>query len=253
MEGEKSGNPVRRIREVFAGMSEESGLREYASVRGFARFVHCSESGIRDIEQKGKISRRFSQLIEMATGVSAEWLMRCPDDSEEIVGVNGLPWRGEDLDLLRLLPGLKPMLIACPSVLPAVIGKLVEMMLKEDFVEAKVVGLLHVLGLLQRRGLFERLASGQTASVDQRWHGDDLEPLIKNALGVLAPGAEELSKGQMRELEYLKSVEPRPAEDSRINELWDSFREATKKDFILRDSSLKMRARDRERIKNRPR
>ena len=215
-------------------MSEESGLRDYASVRGFARFLGCSESAIRNIERKDAdrkepISRRLAQLIEWRTGVSANWLMQWPDDSVPIRGVNGRPWRGENLDLLRLLPGLKPMLIACPSLLPAAIAKFTEMMLKEEFVDGDVGGLLAVLQLLQRRGLFDRIVSGQMVSNSEQWPENEPGPLVSDALGLLAPGAEELSKEQLRELEFRKSVELKPSEGSRIDELWDNYLKWRKK------------------------
>jgi hypothetical protein len=230
MSDENQMHPVERIRSIFAEMSEESGLRNYSSIRGFAEFVGCSESAIRKVEKGGELTPRLAKLIEWRTGVSAKWLVGSSGPSDPIIGVNGLPWNGENLDLFRLLPALKPMLVACPSIVPLAIGRLVESMLMQDFLEGRVEGLLAVTQMLQRRGIFcwsDTIDGPRFEGFGKTgyWRSFERQPLLDEALSLMLEVRGTLSESQLHRLEYLKSVEPPAPEGARTKNLLEDYRQ----------------------------
>lgn len=93
----KRVHPVKRIRQALEISPEKSGLRIFATSKGFASLIDRSVSSVRNVESGStKKWDRLANQIEMKTGVSAEWMLSNPDPTKPILGVDGKPWRPEN-------------------------------------------------------------------------------------------------------------------------------------------------------------
>ena len=165
-------HPVQRVRESLLALSEESGMRLHASPRGFAKWLGRSESLIRNVENGcAPLSANLAKRIGEKTGVSAEWLLN-PVAGGPILGTDGREWRAAD----HLDPyaggelDFRPLLLSCPQMLPALVGKLVEARLGMDLEGGSSESLTRTLALLRELGpltgaAFERRLLGLLTGV----------------------------------------------------------------------------------------
>jgi plasmid maintenance system antidote protein VapI len=130
-------------------------MRHHASPRGFARWLGRSESLIRNVENGcAPLSSNLARRIEEKTGVSADWLLN-PDAAGSIMGSDGREWSAaEHLD--PIAGGeldFRPLLLSCPQMLPALVGKLVEARLGMELEEGgSSTSLTRTLALLRELG-----------------------------------------------------------------------------------------------------
>ena len=180
-------HPVQRVRESLLTLSEESGMRLHASPRGFAKWLGRSESLIRNVENGcAPLSANLARRIGEKTGVSAEWLLN-PDTAAgpvmdgPIIGSDGREWRAAD-HLDSYAGGeldFRPLLLSCPQMLPALVGKLVEIRLGMDLEGGSSESLTRVLALLRELGpltaaafeqrLLEALTGDQAEALLEMW------------------------------------------------------------------------------------
>ena len=93
----KRPHPVKRIRQALEISSERSGLRMFATSRGFASLIDRSVSSVRNVESGStKKWDRLAKQIEKKTGISAEWMLSKPDPTEPILAIDGKPWNPEE-------------------------------------------------------------------------------------------------------------------------------------------------------------
>jgi len=129
-------------------------MREHAHPRGFAKWLGRSESLIRNVENGcAPLSSNLAKRIEEKTGVAADWLLN-PDAAGPIIGSDGREWSAaEHLD--PIAGGeldFRPLLLSCPQMLPALIGKLVEARLRLDMEGGSSDSLTRTLALLRELG-----------------------------------------------------------------------------------------------------
>jgi len=129
-------------------------MRLHASPRGFAKWLGRSESLIRNVENGcAPLSANLAGRIGEKTGVSAEWLLN-PVVGGPILGTDGREWRAAD----HLDPyaggelDFRPLLLSCPQMLPALVGKLVEARLGMDLEGGSSGSLTRTLALLRELG-----------------------------------------------------------------------------------------------------
>jgi hypothetical protein len=91
-------HPIRLIVKAY----RRSGLMNIKSTADFAQMVGCSDSLIRNTESgRLRLSEKLSHRIELATGVSSDWLLRTDAkwreredvSSETIMDVSGKHWQ----------------------------------------------------------------------------------------------------------------------------------------------------------------
>ena len=126
-----TSHPIRRIRESFLKLSDESGMKKLASVSGFAKWLGRSESLIRNVENNvTEFSGQLARLIELKTGVSSDWMLSDDAATSIILAKDGSPWdAAEYLDpYVRggLLFKMGLILDTKPDIVPALVAKLVE-------------------------------------------------------------------------------------------------------------------------------
>jgi DNA-binding phage protein len=138
-------HPFKRIRESFRGLSEESGMKNYASTAGFANWLGRSPSLIRNVENgNATLSKHLAAIVEYKTGVSAAWLLS--DDASgpgEIMAKTGLPWNPVDyLDPYSsrgLLSYFGILLDKEPHLVPALVGAVVEARIMMELVRGGLI------------------------------------------------------------------------------------------------------------------
>ncbi|MEY3896968.1 MAG: hypothetical protein RLZZ214_2489 [Verrucomicrobiota bacterium] len=138
-------HPFKRIRESFRGLSEESGMKNYASTAGFANWLGRSASLIRNVENgNATLSKHLAAIVEYKTGVSAAWLLS--DNASgpgEIMAKSGLPWNPVDyLDPYSsrgLLSYFGILLDKEPHLVPALVGAVVEARIKMELVRSGLI------------------------------------------------------------------------------------------------------------------
>ena len=156
-------------------------MRLHASPRGFAKWLGRSESLIRNVENGcAPLSANLARRIGEKTGVSAEWLLNSAGDGP-ILGTDGREWRAAD-HLDSYAGGeldFRPLLLSCPQMLPALVGKLVEVRLGMDLEGGSSESLTRVLALLRELGpltaaafeqrLLEALTGDQAEALLEMW------------------------------------------------------------------------------------
>ena len=129
-------------------------MRQHASPRGFSKWMGRSESLIRNVENGcAPLSSNLAKRIEEKTGVAAEWML-APVADGPIMGSDGREWSvAEHLDPFAG-GGLdfRPLLLSCPQMLPALVGKLVEVRLGLDMEGGGSESLTRTLALLRETG-----------------------------------------------------------------------------------------------------
>lgn len=209
MPNDPSSHPVRRVRKSLANLSEESGLCAYATLKGFAQWIGTSESLIRNVEGgRLPVSDKLASLISVKTGVAKGWLCSLTATDEPIQASDGRPWSERSLDIFSQLPNLKRLLLASPSLLPSIVGKLVEVQIAEEFYGGKGGMLINVLDQLRCRGFFDD-GKPRTNRLEPTEGGLQFPSWAGAAFDLLVSTAEALSEEETRTLELLKSVEPK--------------------------------------------
>jgi len=192
-----------------------------AEVKEFSRWVGCSESLIRNVENGvAEISEKLAKSIEDRTGVSARWLVSSPKPEDPIPDRRGGRWIAGRLDPFSFLPNLDRLLAACPTLLPRIVGKLVEaQMLAEMHNDGKIETLKRILHLLDSHDFFEE-SNGGHHPLD--WLARDDRPKAMNDLGInlLMNLSPELTADQIRDLENLRVTEPEIPATSRLSEIY---------------------------------
>lgn len=218
MPGDPKTHPIRRVRDAFATLPDRSRLAE---AKNFSRWVGCSESLIRNVENREVgTSDKLAKLIEDKTGVSAEWILSEPKPDDPILDRNGGPWTADRLDPFAFLPNLERLLAACPTRIFGIVGKMVEsQMLAELHDRGEIRTLKTMLSFLQKQGFFEEPSNGRHPL---EWLADKDEPdsLEKIGLSLLLSNSPTLSANQIRDLENLRVNEPEIQEGSRASEIY---------------------------------
>lgn len=77
----KKESPVRKLRALIG---EIPSLAFYKTQDGFAQLIERSGQYVRVLESTGKINQKVALQMEMATGVSSEWLLD-PSTSPDVI------------------------------------------------------------------------------------------------------------------------------------------------------------------------
>ena len=138
---------------------EELGLRRYATSAGFAEYLGCSASYVRNVECG--ITEKWDKLasmVEKETGVSSEWLLSNPDPQQPIMSIHNNEWNpAEALDPLGRrngMPDWRMLVRNCPDVLPGMIAKMVEEQLRHDLREGQDRFLIDLVRAFDDRDTF---------------------------------------------------------------------------------------------------
>lgn len=192
-----------------------------AEVKNFSEWVGCSESLIRNVENGvAPISEKLAKTIEDRTGVSAKWLLGSPGPEDPIVDRRGHRWIAGRLDPFSYLPNLERLLAACPTLLPRIVGKLVEaQMLSELHNDGAISTLKRMLSILDGHDFFEESRSGRHPL---SWLARDEQPEAMKELGIrlLMDLSPTLTAEQVRDLENLRVNEPDIPAGSRLLEIY---------------------------------
>ena len=152
-------HPIRRVRDALKTTPEELGLRRHSTSAGFAEFLGCSSSYIRNVEC-GITENwvKLASLVEKKTGVSSDWLLSNPDPQQPIMVIHNTEWNPtEVLDPLgprEGMPDWRMLVRNCPDMLPGVIAKMVEEQLRYDLREGRDRFLTNLVRAFEESGTF---------------------------------------------------------------------------------------------------
>ena len=216
----KPPHPIKRIREAIGSLPEDSGAHRLSRVKDFSRWIGCSESLIRNVEN-GVVacSRKLARAIESKTEVSAEWLLSADAASSPILDQRSKPWSADRLDWHCNLPNFERLLAACPSLLPGIVAQMVEEQMLTELHKGEVPTMLAVLSLLKRRNFFDE---DDSRHAPMRWPEADDQRMEQRqtGIGLLMDQSADLAKEQCQALDYLRATEPPIPEDSELLELY---------------------------------
>lgn len=218
MSTDKKDHPIRRIREALAQLPDRSRMAE---VKHFSKWVGCSESLIRNVENGvTPMSEKLAKSIEDRTGVSAKWLLNSPKPDDPILDWRGRRWIAGRLDPFSYLPNLERLLAACPTLVPAIVAKLVEaQMLYELHSDGAIGTLKRILRILDSHDFFEDSKAGPhpLGSLGRDNRAEETKDRGINLLMNLSPTP---TADEIRELEFLRASEPDIPAGSRLPEIY---------------------------------
>lgn len=218
MSADKKDHPIRRIREALAQLPDRSRMAE---VKHFSQWVGCSESLIRNVENGvTPMSEKLAKSIEDRTGVSAKWLLNSPKPDDPILDRRGGRWIAGRLDPFTYLPNLERLLAACPTLVPAIVGKLVEaQMLAEMHDDGMISTLKRILSILDSNDFFEDSKTGPRFSGSLGRY-DRSEETKERGIRLLMNLSPTITAEEIRELEFLRASEPDIPVGSRLPEIY---------------------------------
>jgi len=218
MSTDKKDHPIRRIREALAQLPDRSRMAE---VKNFSQWVGCSESLIRNVENGvTPMSEKLAKSIEDRTGVSAKWLLNSPKPDDPILDKRGGRWIAGRLDPFSYLPNLERLLAACPTLVPAIVAKLVEaQMLYELHNDGEIGTLKRILRILDSHDFFEDSKAGPNplGSLGRDNRSEETKDRGIHLLMNLSPTH---TADEIRELEFLRASEPDIPAGSRLPEIY---------------------------------
>ena len=155
----KPAHPIRRVRDALKATPEELGLRRYATSAGFAEFLGCSSSYVRNVEcEITEKWEKLASMVEKKTGVSSKWLLSNPDPQQPIMSIHNAEWNpAEALDPLgprEGMPDWRMLVRNCSDMLPGIIAKMVEEQLRYDLREGRDRFLTNLVRAFEERGTF---------------------------------------------------------------------------------------------------
>jgi len=191
-----------------------------AEVKNFSEWVGCSESLIRNVENGvAPISEKLAKSIEKRTEVSARWLLSSPDSEDPILDRRGHRWIAGRLDPFSYLPNLERLLAACPTLLPRIVGRMVEaQMLSELHNAGGIRTLTRILRILDSHDFFEESRSEHPLGWLAR--GEQSEAMKEVGIMLLMNLPPTLTAEQVRDLENLRVSEPDIPAGSRLPEIY---------------------------------
>lgn len=152
-------HPIRRVRDALKFTPEELGLRRYATSAGFAEFLGCSSSYVRNVEC-GITENwvKLAALVEKKTGVSSEWLLSMPGPEQPIMGIRNTEWDPvvslDPLGRRHGMPDWRMLSRNCPDLLPSIAAKMVEEQLRYDLREGRDHFLVDLVRAFESRRTF---------------------------------------------------------------------------------------------------